>query len=162
MTVKHQSILKRLTIDWPAHHCEDKACDMAHILPKELPITLALTHNAKNIIKLKLGHLLSGWSKQEQIKYEGIRAIVTRKFDKNYCECDPRPKGTLLNLQHMLSCTKHRAKLGDLQAAYGHHPRSIVWDAERALEGPWWKIAAIARRLKAMTLNLAKSFYQTV
>ena len=103
---------------------------------------------------------LSGWTKQEITRYEGIRVMVQKKFKKVFCKCDPRPEGTLLNLQHILSCTRLRPYLGDIQAAHGHHPRSIVWDAERALEGPYWRIENIAKRLKAMTLNLAKSFYE--
>ena len=133
-----------------------------HILPKELPITLALKHNAKNILKLKLGRLLSGWTKQEITRYEGVRVIVQKKFKKVFCKCDPRPEGTLLNLPHILSCTRLRPYLGDLQAAHDRHPRSVVWDAERALEGPYCQIEAAARRLKALTLDLAKTLYEPV
>jgi len=87
---------------------------------------------------------------------------VQKKFKKVFCKCDPRPEGTLLNLQHILSCTRLRPYLGDLQAAHDRHPRSVVWDAERALEGPYCLIEAAARRLKALTLDLAKTLYEPV
>ena len=135
ITVKHQSALKRLAIDWPAHYCEP-GCQETHVLPLHLPITLALQHDAKNIIKLKLGQILTGWTKAEQTIYQGQKVVIVKKFHRVYCDCTQQPQRKLLDLQHILSCKKYRKHLGDLQASYGHHIRSVIWDCERALEGP--------------------------